>query len=58
MLNLKTQKIAVLRQVLLKTVQPERPKTASNFKSDVLGSYTGVDISNPYEEPIQDADDL
>ena len=25
---------------------------------DALGSYTGVDASNPYERPTQDADDL
>ncbi len=25
---------------------------------DRLGSYTGVDASDPYERPVQDADDL
>jgi len=26
--------------------------------ADPLGSYTGVTASKPYEEPVQDADDL
>ncbi|MGI6175316.1 MAG: hypothetical protein ACOYJC_03950 [Christensenellales bacterium] len=28
------------------------------IKSDVLGSYTGVVADDPYEIPVQDADDL
>ncbi len=38
----------------------KRLKTASKFKSgfDSLGSYTGINADNPFEEPIQDADDL
>ena len=31
--------------------------TSDNIKSDVQGSYTGVP-ENPYESPVQDADDL
>ncbi len=27
-------------------------------ESDPLGSYTGVPIGNPFETPVQDADDL
>ena len=44
---------------LQKRVQAQR-KIVNNFKSsfDVLGSYTGYSIDNPYEKPIQDADDL
>ena len=26
--------------------------------SDVQGSYTGVPMDDPYEKPVQDADDL
>ncbi|MDY6367060.1 MAG: hypothetical protein SPL13_00865 [Clostridia bacterium] len=38
-------------------------KTASNSaklksKFDAFGSYTGVDIYDKYEKPVQDADDL
>lgn len=40
-------------------------KTASKTKKskmqssyDALGSYTGTDNENPYEKPVQDADDL
>ncbi len=25
---------------------------------DTLGSYTGVNTDDPYEKPVQDADDL
>ena len=31
-------------------------KLKSNF--DAQGSYTGIDIYDKYEEPVQDADDL
>lgn len=27
-------------------------------EEDVLGSYTGVNDQDPYEPPVQDADDL
>ena len=27
-------------------------------EEDALGSYTGVNNSDPYETPVQDADDL
>ena len=27
-------------------------------EEDALGSYTGVNTENPYETPVQDADDL
>ena len=27
-------------------------------EEDVQGSYTGVDDADPYETPVQDADDL
>ena len=27
-------------------------------EEDALGSYTGVDDSDPHETPVQDADDL
>lgn len=27
-------------------------------EEDALGSYTGVNSANPYERPVQDADDL
>ncbi len=35
-------------------------KTSAKMKSqfDVNGSYTGVDLSDKYAKPIQDADDL
>jgi hypothetical protein len=35
-------------------------ETANNLESDfdVQGSYTGVDIYDKYEKPVQDADDL
>ena len=36
------------------TIRPDMDKSIS---SDVLGSYTGVP-EDPYEKPIQDADDL
>jgi len=36
------------------TIRPDLDKSIS---SDVLGSYTGV-AEDPYEKPIQDADDL
>jgi len=36
-----------------------RPSGDISINSDVLGSYTGVtDSDDPYERPIQDADDL
>lgn len=39
-----------------------RPDLDSAINSDVLGSYTGMPMSrngeDPYEKPIQDADDL
>lgn len=28
------------------------------ISSDILGSYTGVPTDDPYDRPIQDADDL
>lgn len=31
--------------------------TMKNTKTDPSGSYTGVPV-NPYEQPVQDADDL
>ncbi len=49
---------------LQKRVQA-RQKVVNNLKNrtfksgfDVLGSYTGCSADNPYEKPIQDADDL
>lgn len=35
-----------------------RPKADNSIDSDVLGSYTGTSSDDPYEKPIQDADDL
>lgn len=32
-------------------------RVSGEIKSDVQGSYTGVP-ENPYEKPVQDADDL
>lgn len=34
----------------------KKPKMKSRY--DFSGSYTGVDFSNIYEDPDQDADDL
>lgn len=34
-----------------------RAKLVMNAKNDPLGSYTGVP-EDPFEEPVQDADDL
>lgn len=41
-------------------MQAKARKIANKLKSryDALGSYTGIDIYNEYEEPVQDADDL
>ncbi len=53
------------------TAASNRPKTVTDAKKrgalrkgadmrsedDVLGSYTGIN-SDPYEKPVQDADDL
>ena len=35
-------------------------KDKKSFKSsyDVFGSYTGTDLDDKYEKPVQDADDL
>lgn len=35
-------------------------KTAADKKSefDVQGSYTGIDLYDMFDEPVQDADDL
>ncbi len=35
-------------------------KDNKSFKSsfDVLGSYTGTDLEDKYDKPVQDADDL
>jgi hypothetical protein len=30
----------------------------SNINTDPLGSWTGIPTDDPYERPIQDADDL
>ena len=38
-------------------VKAVRVTSGDKIKSDVQGSYTGVP-ENPYEEPVQDADDL
>lgn len=37
-----------------------KKQTVNKFDSkfDTQGSYTGVVQNNPYEEPVQDADDL
>ena len=40
-----------------KKVKSVRIAGDKNIKSDVQGSYTGVP-ADPYEKPIQDADDL
>ena len=29
-----------------------------NIVTDPLGSWTGVPVDDPYEKPVQDADDL
>lgn len=33
-------------------------KTNYQSKFDTQGSYTGIDLDDKYEKPIQDADDL
>ena len=45
--------------------EKKRPFTASAVKNDgsgiitdPLGSWTGVPVDDPFEKPIQDADDL
>ena len=35
-----------------------RKKRADQIDTDPLGSWTGVPTDDPYEKPIQDADDL
>ena len=40
-----------------KKVKSVRITRDKNIKSDVQGSYTGVP-DEPYERPVQDADDL
>lgn len=40
-----------------KTVKSVKATGEKVIKSDVQGSYTGVP-ENPYEEPVQDVDDL
>ncbi len=44
----------------VKTAQRTANKLKPKFKSgfDSQGSYTGVNSSDIYEKPIQDADDL
>ncbi len=40
-----------------KKIKSVRATGKKSIKSDVQGSYTGVP-ADPYEKPIQDADDL
>lgn len=41
-------------------MKDKRQNRGANMASeeDVLGSYTGIYTENPYENPVQDADDL
>ena len=46
---------------MLKTkAQKKALRIASSFSSsfDTQGSYTGVDLDDKFEKPVQDADDL
>ena len=51
---LKAQRRAVEEKATLKIASNVRLKS----KFDAFGSYTGVDIYDKYEKPVQDADDL
>lgn len=49
------------RTKALKTKRATKLRTAAdNRKSDydVQGSYTGIDLYDMFDEPVQDADDL
>ncbi len=41
----------------IRKVKSVKVADSKNIKSDVQGSYTGVP-DEPYERPVQDADDL
>ena len=41
----------------MKFLKMRKFKKVDKIKSDVQGSYTGTP-ENPYEKPVQDADDL
>jgi len=42
-----------------KKLQIKSRKTAEMLsKFDVFGSYTGVELDDEFEKPVQDADDL
>ena len=45
------------KKQIRKKIKSVRATGDKSIKSDVQGSYTGVP-SDPYERPIQDADDL
>ena len=52
-----------MQSLLLKASRLQKAqRIANNFKLksnfDAQGSYTGIDIYDKYEEPVQDADDL
>ena len=44
-------------KTVTKKVKSIKPTGTKVIKSDVQGSYTGVP-HNPFERPVQDADDL
>lgn len=39
-------------------IRKQRKNKKEEIKTDVFGSYTGVDTTNVYDKPEQDADDL
>lgn len=44
---------------LKKARRPRKKKTADNqSRFDVSGSYTGIDLYDMFDEPVQDVDDL
>ena len=45
------------KKIIRRKVKNIRTNGEKKIKSDVQGSYTGVP-DDPYERPIQDADDL
>ena len=45
------------RKTTIRKVKSIKIAQNKNIKSDVQGSYTGVP-EEPYEKPVQDADDL
>lgn len=41
-----------------RTVKTKKTVVDNQSEFDVLGSYTGIDLYDMFDEPVQDADDL